>query len=303
MENEKIICNDCSTENEQKYDYCKNCGAKLNKGDKEPSAYSFSTHTASTENTEAQNFNNNSGNTYNQNPNFQQNYTDPNFNQQSFGQNNFNHSNTFVESINGIPYGEVATFVGKESNKYMPVFSRLEITGRKAAWHWPCALLSFFLGPLGVSLWYFYRKMYKHAAIFATLGAVLSVISTLIIGPAEASEDIFELYSSFLNGVFLENPLSSEGVLKYEIINLLSGLIELVLTIICGLFTHNWYKEHICKSIFKYRTSNVDVRYYQMGLMSLGGTSGGMLALGFAIMFFVENISTVIFAALAAIGG
>ena len=302
MENEKIICPECSTENEQKYDYCKNCGTKLNKPNKESSDNSFGTYADSNANREAPNFNNNYGDTYNQNY-YQQNDTDQHFNQQSFYQSGFNNSDTFVETINGIPYGEVATFVGKKAIKYMPVFSRLEITGGKTAWHWPCALLSFFFGPLGVALWYFYRKMYKHATFFACLGVLLSILSTLIIGPAQATESVFDLYNSFLNGEFSISSLLAGSMLKYEIATLITGLVELALTIICGLFTHGWYKEHICKSILKYRSANVDVRYYQMGLMSLGGTSGGMLALGFAIMFFAENISSVIFAALATLGG
>ncbi|MBE6732946.1 MAG: hypothetical protein E7561_03005 [Ruminococcaceae bacterium] len=286
MENEKIICSECSTENEQKYEYCKNCGAKLNRNETEaPSP------------TNDGNF----GDTYNTASNSDNNQTHTQYSENQ--KSDFSYGNTFVESINGIPYGEVATFVGKQANKYMPVFSRLEITGGKTSWHWPCAILSFFLGPLGVALWYFYRKMYKHAAIFAGLGVLLSVVSELILGSLVASENFFESYLAFLMGEISENPLLNEDSLKYEVANLISSLIEITLAIVCGLFTHGWYKEHISKTILKYRASNVDMRYYQMGLMSLGGTSGGMLALGFAVMFFAENLSTIIFAAVTAMGG
>ncbi len=286
MENEKIICSECLTENEQKYEYCKNCGAKLNRSDAE---------------TQNPTNNGNFGGTYNNASNFDNNQTNAQYGESP--QSDFSHGNTFVESINGIPYGEVATFVGKKANKYMPVFSRLEITGGKISWHWPCAILSFLLGPLGVALWYFYRKMYKHAAIFAGLGVLLSIVSELTLGSWAVSEDFFQSYFSILTGEALENPLLNADSLKYEIANLISSLVETALAIICGLFTHGWYKEHISKTILKYRASNVDMRYYQMGLVSLGGTSGGMLALGFAVMFFTENLSTIIFAVVTAVGG
>ena len=85
------------------------------------------------------------------------------------------------------------------------------------------------------------------------------------------------------------------STLLLEIANLISGSIGLACAIICGLFTHGWYKKHIHNSILKYRASNVDMSYYHIGLMSIGGTSGGMLALGFVIMLFAENISTLIY--------
>ena len=294
MENEKIICNECSTENEKKYEYCKNCGAKLNRSETQ-------TENNQTNANFSPNTNGNFDGTYNQ--------TNNNYNYAENPQQDFAcGGTTYVESIDGIPYGDVVTFVGKQANKYMPVFSRLEVVGSKTAWHWPTALLCFFFGPLGASLWYFYRKMYKHAAILAGIGTLLTVISTLALNPTAMSETLLETFFAYLKGeVVWQNLFFDKSMITYEIVTVISGLIELVLTIICGLFTHYWYKGHICKTIAKYRASNLDMRYYQMGLMSLGGTSGGMLALGFGIMFFVENILTTIItlisAALAVIGG
>lgn len=286
MDNEIIICSNCGTENEEKYDYCKNCGAKLQKKVDEQKSNSFDQTVPPNQNTYYENSA--------QNPNYssQQNYS------QYYNQSSQN-GNTYVETINGIPYGEVSVFIGKKAPKYMNTFAKMEITGAKTAWHWPTVILSFFMGPLGAALWFFYRKMYKPAVILSVIGVIITAISAMIIGPVASASDIFDI----IFDITQQNTLNSETLnavtLRAEIANLISGLVSLGTLIVCGLFTHGWYKQHIHNTILKYRSSNIDMRYYQMGLMSIGGTSGGMLALGIAIMLFAENITTIIFSVIS----
>lgn len=297
MDNNKIICNDCGTENEEKYDYCKNCGAKLEKISEKPPVDPLTGYPPSSENlnTSYQAFNN--GNSSQPNYNYQQNSDSS----QQYTQQGPVYGNTYVDNIDGIPYSEVASFVGKKAESYMPVFSKIEITGSKTGWHWPTAILSFFIGPLGTALWFFYRKMYKIAAILVAIGIITTVASAVIIGPVATSVDIFDILFNFSGEELPDSELLKEAAFRSEIANLITGIIGLACTVVCGMFTHNWYKDHIHKSILKYRASNVDMRYYQIGLMSIGGTSGGMLALGLAIMFFTENITTIIYTALSTI--
>lgn len=284
MENNKIFCSECGTENEEKYDYCKNCGAKLERAENitKPNILDNEQYTQTSQQSEDYTYYQNNGQTT----------TQKNFSQNDFG-------DTFVETINGIPYGEVAVFVGKKAQKYMPVFSKLEITGGKTAWHWPCAILSFLFGPIGAALWFFYRKMYKIALILSAIGIVLTVAAAIIIGPSAESMDALDIILGFAEPENLDAATVNEAVLRSEIANSFTSIFSLACAIVCGLFTHGWYKEHIHNEIIKYRSSNVDMRYYQMGLMSVGGTSGGMLALGIAIMVFAEYILAIIYAALS----
>lgn len=286
MDNKNIICSNCATENEEKYDYCKNCGTKLQKSFENEQEDSFS---KSEEPNESQNYSYTGQNNYAPPP--QPDYTN------YYGQS---ANDTYVETIGGIPYGEVSVFVGKKAPKYMNVFSKMEITGSKTAWHWPTAILSFFMGPLGAALWFFYRKMYKPAIILSAIGVVITSISALIMGPvASSADELIDIIFNIAQQETIDVQTLNEVTIRSEIANLLSGFVSLGTAIICGLFTHGWYKQHIHNTILKYRSSNVDMRYYQLGLMSIGGTSGGMLALGIAVMFFVENISSIIFAVLS----
>ncbi len=316
MVNEKIICSKCGTENEDKYNYCKNCGNKLIKPEvpvKTDFFPSYATEQATninTDDTPAEDNIESSSNEKNKEqskpyipnqPNTSQGGYNGYYNPNQYTQNAYAYGNTYVENIDGIPYGEVASFVGKKADKYMPVFSKMEITSSKIGWHWPAAVLGFFFGPLGAALWFFYRKMYKHAAVLTAIGAAITVLSTLFIAPASFSPaDLIDALSgdtAALESIVEENSIGS------QLASLLTDLADFACAVVCALFTHGWYKKHINRSIMKYRYSNVDPRYYQMGLMSIGGTSGGMLALGIGIMIFVENFASFLLVVLKFIGG
>ena len=47
--------------------------------------------------------------------------------------------------------------------------------------------------------------------------------------------------------------------------------------------------------------NGIDQRYYRMGLASLGGVSGGMLAVGIISMIVIENIASIVTVVLSAI--
>lgn len=286
MDNKNIICSNCATENEEKYDYCKNCGTKLEK------------HFNATDN---DSFRENEQSYANQNYSYdnQSAYYPKEEDYSNYQTQNSYSGNTYVETIAGIPYSEVSVFVGKKAPKYMNTFARMEITGAKTAWHWPTAILSLFMGPLGAALWFFYRKMYKIALILSVVGIIVTAASALIIGPVAASVDVVDIILNIAQPENLNAENLKELTLRSEIANFLTGIVSLICLLVCGLFTHGWYKNHIHNTILKYRSSNVDMRYYQLGLMSIGGTSGGMLALGIAIMFLSENITSIIFAVLS----
>ena len=273
MDDKKLICNECKTENEEKYEYCKNCGAKLNRTANQSDIDPFTGyplhHQEATEQPQ---------NSYS--------YTAHEQQYPPYSQSKTVYGNSFVEAIDGIPYSEFSAFIGKKADKYMPVFSKMEITATKTSWHWPCALLSFFIGPLGSAIWFFYRKMYKLAIIFAIIGTILSVASALMIG--EGITDLSDPLASFSELMTEESePTKSE-----KLAEALTGLSEIATTVICGIFTHYWYKKHIHKSIINYRAANVDPRYYQIGLAAIGGTSGGLAALGIAITLFLPSSVT-----------
>lgn len=263
---EKSFCSECGTENEKDYAYCKNCGALLNRPQPEaaPEAEPVTPASPVPEVTGAGNG-----------------FTPP--------------DTAPGVSPDGIPQEEIALFVGKKSVAIMPKLIRMEITGSKTSWCWPPAILGFFFGPMGAALWFFYRKMYKKAALLAGIGAIITLITSLMtIG--SASVDYDSVFEAFLSGdtQSFADALSSIGTtagvldILAEVINNLADLLTCIFT---GLFGYYAYKEHCVHTIRAYRQSIGDSRYYTMGLAAIGGVSGGMLAVGIVCMIFAMNLS------------
>ena len=263
---DKNYCDKCGTENEIKYKYCKNCGTPLNTNTADNTTYTEQTqyvHTNSQYNTETP-------------------------------KNAF-----FIDSIDGIPHEEVRVFIGSKSTEIMPKFSKMILTRSKISWCWPAALLGFFLGPLGASLWFFYRKMYKNAGILAIIGAVVTLITGLLnINPAAVAfgeEFLEQILNGDINSALasISNFSAPETVLNI-IGSLISDTVNTATCILCGLFGYHLYKKHCVAKIYEYRSLQTDPRYYRLGLAATGGVSGGMLALGIVIILASESITSVI---------
>ncbi len=254
----KYFCNECGTENEAEYKYCKNCGNKLFE-EKENNA----PETGST-----------NGGTY------------------------FNDNRFVVDTIDGIPSEEMAIFIGKKASDIMPKFTKMAISNSKISWCWPAALLGLFLGPLGAALWFFYRKMYKNAVILSVIGAITTIITSLLTFGTTSSA--FQLFAdAFFSGDFeaAMNSLANADV-PSTILDILAGLItditDFLTFLLTGLFGYHLYKNHCAEKIHSFKTYQADQRYYRLGLSSIGGVSGGMLAVGIIIMITVENFVSII---------
>ena len=268
------ICSECGTENEQEYEYCKNCGSKLETAYNEDKDLNYGS------------FNGKNAGTYNQ---------------------NFSSSNSgypYIEEISGIKSDDVATFVGKKSSEILKKFSKMEICHSKLCWCWPVAVLGFLFGPIGAAIWFFYRKMYKIALILVAIGVVMSFVTGIVSsGNNEQilNKNPYEIYEKYENddaytfdykGFLNEfgKNINKEAYISYTI-NL---LVDTACLIITSLFAFYWYKKFVINKINAYRNSGYDMRYYQFGLMSIGGTSGVGTAVGILILIFAERVVSLI---------
>lgn len=181
---------------------------------------------------------------------------------------------TYPEVMGGVPSADIALFVGKQADKIYPKFAKMYITDTKTSWCWPVAILSFLFGPFGAAFWLFYRKMYKEGTILATIG-------TVVLG-----------MTGFLNAEF-GTPLDigmtgAQTVSAYPPALLFYFVIRTVCAVWCGLYGYWWYYKTTCARISKYRNSGADMRYYQFALASIGGTSGGMVAIMLIICIVIS---------------
>lgn len=274
---DKKICSECGTENENDYIYCKNCGALLTaaaKPENEQPEHKLTAEAAPAPKTV---------------PESTAQETVPKTEQSSFRP---------APAPDGIPQEEIALFIGKKSVVIMPKFIKMEITNSKTSWCWPAALLGFFLGPMGAALWFYYRKMYKPAALLTVIGAVINIVTATLTFNS-GSVDFTALYRSILAGdaqsiISAFKSLNDSSTVLDLIATAISNAADLVTCILTGLYGYYLYKEHCIKSINRFRMSIPDRRYYTMGLASVGGVSGGMLAVGIICMIVVSNLITIL---------
>lgn len=285
---DKKICTECGVANESEYIYCKNCGAPLAKAEEKPES-PVNDRQGEPQTDSGFNGGDNAGGC-----------TPP------YGEAPYQPYNTYASyAIEGVPAEDVAFFIGKKSAEIMPKFMKMEITRSKVSWCWPAAILGFIFGPFGAALWFFYRKMYKIALILLAVGTVLTFTTTALTYDTN-SESISGIFESITEGdpdALLEafQSVGSEENIRDVLAMGIEDFANLASCVLCGLFGFYAYKNHCVKSIKGFLQNGIDQRYYRMGLASLGGVSGGMLAVGIISMIVIENISsafTVIFSLL-----
>ena len=294
---DKKICSECGTENERDYTYCKNCGAPLVKAEPEAKPEFIGNEAEARSDTGSFDASTGAGA-----------YTPP-YGAANYGgmpYSPYSPYNTYTSyAMDGVPAEDVAFFVGKKSAEIMPKIMKMEITRSNVSWCWPGAILGFLIGPLGAAIWFFYRKMYKIALILLAIGTVLSFTKAALTLNAD-SQDMSGIFDSITEGdadALLDAFRSIESeetaaTLLASGINSIAGLATCVLT---GLFGFYAYKNHCVKSIKGFIQNGIDQRYYRMGLASLGGVSGGMLAVGIISMIVIENIASTVMVVLSAI--
>ncbi len=279
------ICEKCGTENEEKYKYCKNCGNFLNvQTDSAEQIHQLEQEQQTTATESA-----NQDSTYGQTT--QGNAT---FKNQGLGY-------FTVDDFGGVSAEEMSFFIGKKADKFLPKFSKMELTDSKISWCWPAAILGYLFGPLGSAFWFFYRKMYKPAVIFSIIGAIVIILTSAL--GFNASNNIMESIADVtdfesLISAFQESVNSSEittgDVLRSIVSSAISSLADIAACVVAGMYGMYFYKTHCKRRIVQYRSLIADQRYYKIGLASVGGTSVGMVILGIALYFAASEIGSII---------
>ncbi len=259
---DKKICENCGIENEAEYTYCKNCGNELNK-----QPYS------------------------------------PVYNENGYGQPKTERIDTNLGEMDfdGVRGRELELFVSSRSESILPKFAKLQ-TGSKVAFCWPAAILGFTLGPLGVAIWLFYRKMYKPAILFSIVGAFILGVSNIFYTGFDYSAltDLFESfakggYQGFLNDItssdVLNRLLGENNVFAYAV-KFAETVIYIATGLLSGLFILNTYRKYSIKRIKEYKACFTDLRCYETGLSLAGGTCPGLLILGITLYVLATYLGT-----------
>jgi hypothetical protein len=294
----KYICENCKTENEPEYEFCKNCGIPLNRQEysrnTQDSTPAYDNSAANGNSAQAQADNTRVGQQGNASA------------AQAYG----NHSGAagFMSvwgaygnmNFDGVSGEEMAAFVGKKANDILPKFFKMQLKNSKVSWCWPAAILGFIFGPLGSGLWFLYRKMYKIGIIFLAIGVVISIAPDIMANYGNTETANNKQYENYVetDGSFKDifNILGSaqedKDFLDYcaETIDYISSILA---GVVAGMYGFYYYKKHCIEQITSFRAYQADSRFYSIGLASLGGVSGGALTGGiFVVIMIIAAISS-----------
>ena len=183
---------------------------------------------------------------------------------------------------------DMACYIAVNTPYYMRAFDLIKRKANK--FNWSAAVFS--------GIWFLYRKMYKVAAILIAVGVLFSFINTVLTfdtvsKTANSLLQSFENYEdfSFTEQIeILEDIEKNSETPKQWFAEAIQNTLELITAAITGIFAFYWYKKHTVRVLKKYKESNIDLRYYRMGVLTLGGTSGGFAFLGVALILVLNFI-------------
>jgi len=245
---EKTACPYCGMENDVGEPVCKYCGASLNNG--------------------------NFGNEQNQDGRV--------FIPSAFGPNVVQIQPNDV--IGGHTVSDMADFVQRNAEKYIPKFYKIERTGNKVSFNWAAFLFA--------PYWFFYRKMHVIGFAFMIISLLVSVLCTTPDVQA-ASKELTAAYEQFLSGnsQITQQQLSNMAMSLYMMPEMLiSSGFSVLMHIFAGLFANALYKKKVQKDINWAKEAANSPEAYRILLFKRGGVSLFMVVLSAVGLFCAEQI-------------
>lgn len=195
------------------------------------------------------------------------------------------------DTIEGISVENMTCFVGKNNEKIIPQFARMEMTQKKTSFCWPVFILTFLFGLCGAAFWFLYRRMYKLGVVLLLLSLLFTAGTTMF--TVDAMEgfirdyfDVLENYTATADDMQLQEDmlelLSSEEMVAVSSISNLLNAARMALSILGGLFALHIYKKFAARKIKSFGRPLSDMELYLAG-----GTSGGAAAVGIVLYYMV----------------
>lgn len=189
----------------------------------------------------------------------------------------------------GVTVGECAKFVKNNTPFYSRLFYQMHKTGRGRF---------SFVGFLFSGGWLLYRKMYKLGAVITALMAVLIIaqlyISTfysdLLIQLNEVVSSVSPFYaseSSITPEMFLQG-LDTEDIIVLAI-SYFTGVGQIALRVLCGIFGNKWYRKHCIKKITEIKTKADSKETADTQLQTKGGVNNA-LAMSLIFSYFLLSV-------------
>ncbi len=266
---DKIICQNCGTENEPDYIFCKQCAAELN-GD----GQSTSRQAPPYQNVGY------GGQPYGNQPPYG--YA-PFGNQPPYGYYPYQ-----TETIDGVKTEDVAAFIGSAAPTYIPKFAKMEMTRSTVSFNWLVALISIFVSPFFAACWFIHKRMNKIGLIIFAIVAlaqgayIVTVFPTILDLLEKVAADGFS--ASVTDLVYIATRHNTAAMLASNAFN----IVTYAVAILGGLFANHMYKSHIIKTVKSIKAQNE--QEYRAELIRRGGTKNALwicLLVGLLVALFL----------------
>ena len=184
------------------------------------------------------------------------------------------------ESIDGVPAGDLAVFVGPKSFYYLPRFFKMSVLGGSGGFSFAAFLFS--------GLWLIFRKQYKLGGILLSVLAVLrtlaTVISIQVLAPFLTSTgvDMEQIMNSVMN-----DPKQTGLLMLSFFLYSAYFVIKLVL----GFTGNKLYKNFCVKRVREINQQSADAQQFTDALRAKGNVNLPLaLMLGFCLTLVLEYL-------------
>lgn len=208
----------------------------------------------------------------------------------SEGRDNANFEET---SIDGVSQEHLRSYIGKNHNRILDSFYNMSIYNKKTSFCFPVLILGLLFGFVGMSIWFFYRKMNKIGFLLLSVPIIFSLIDIAINLPNFATflEDYSRLFSSFIAdadafGTQLDLVTDRFTQSFTSFIPEIRNLIEyLVAPVFMSVFALHFYKNKALKSVKEILASCPNDSNLSLRLFLSGGTSATRCLIPFGVIF------------------
>lgn len=257
-----IYCAHCGTENEEKYIYCKNCGAPLGTAKNDNSAqngykYDYYADKIPTEidgipSEEITHF---------------------------VGNNKYKIIDKFAKM----------SFTGSKISWCWPIAVLSLIFGFFGSAIWLFYRKMYKYGAMALAAGFLITGI-KTAVTYAPTRQFVNEVFNAFYELTTATNPDYEKFSEEINNAVNTFSASKEVAAS----ELISDIVDYTLGLFSGLFGMYLYKNHAFKKISEYRKLNRSGDYYNYGLSAMGGTSVGMVFIAITAIFVINILTSII---------
>ena len=181
-----------------------------------------------------------------------------------------------TDDIGGVTAGDVGKFVSFNPARYVSLFAKMALAGKKFSFN-----ILAFLVPEG---WFFLRKNYQAGIVVSVCLAIAEIMcfpAANFLSVVAENATIPEYYAAIMQNL-------SSMPRSVLVLFTLSGLINLLIRVVSGVFGDLIYKNKVFNTIKEYRKKNPTDDGAE--LLFKGGINPFAMLLGFAIASFLPTV-------------